>query len=38
LSDTDQTSESDDIRCELIESPNQSAARTVLKLLERGIP
>jgi len=36
LSDTDQTSESDEITCRLIEGPGVGAARTVLRLLLRG--
>lgn len=38
LSDTDQTSEVDDIFCERIGAPHARAARTVLKLLTRGLP
>jgi hypothetical protein len=38
LSDTDQTSEPDEIFCEQVGSPYGSAARKILKLLASGIP
>jgi hypothetical protein len=38
LSDTDQTSEADDIHCEAVTSPYGSAARKILKLLASGLP
>lgn len=37
LSDTDQTSEPDDIECRLVSSPHTSAARAILRLLAKGI-
>lgn len=38
LSDTDQTSEADDIHCELVAGGYSSAARKILKLLAGGFP
>jgi hypothetical protein len=38
LSDTDQTSESDQIFCQRIGAPHSRAARTILKLLLKGLP
>jgi hypothetical protein len=38
FSDTDQTSEADEIHCELVTAPGSSAVRKALQLLSRGVP